>query len=80
MEQKDVAAAKLRDLMFKDFEMGEALKLPGSTEEDKKAHSDVQKMIEHFKATILRRNAEIKALEEEDKALDDSLEALKTRI
>ena len=69
--RKEAARDTLRDLVFKAFELEEAVKSSGCTEETRKAHSDAQKMVEAFKATVKRREAEIRVLEEEEKILDD---------
>ena len=70
LEQKEAAKATLRDLFFKAYELEEALESPDCTEETRKAHSDAKKMVDLFKATVKRCDAEIRALEEEMKELE----------
>ena len=77
LERKETAKSALRDMVFKVYELNQAIESSGSTEEARKAHSDAQKMVEIFDAELKRREAEIIALDDEEKALDDSIEALK---
>ena len=78
LKQKDAAKSALRNRVWMAYELGEALESPGCTEEARKAHVDAQKMVELILATVKRREAELIALDEEEKAIDDALESLKT--
>ena len=77
LERKEAAKDALRDQVWKTFELGQALKSPDSSKEDRKAHAEAQKMVEHFRSEVKQRDVEIGALEEEEKALGHSIEALK---
>ena len=77
LARKDLANSTLRDQVLKAFTLGQALKSPSTTEEDKKAHSDAEKMAEFLLAEVGRRDGEIGALDEEDKSIDNSIKALK---
>ena len=77
LELKETARTTLADLISKACALSQELELPDSTEETQKAHSDAQKKALLFVAELMRREAEIVALDEEDKVVDFTLEALK---
>ena len=77
LERKATAKAALRDQVWKTFELDQALKSSDSSEEAHKAHAAAQKMVDLLLAEVKRRDAEIFALDNEEKALEESIEALK---
>ena len=76
LERKEAAKSALRDYVWEAYELDHALKLPGCTEETRKAHVDAQKMVEIFAAEVKRKNATLVALDEEEKTLDNAIEAI----
>ena len=72
LERKKAAQSALGDMLFKVYEL--AVEPSGSTEE---ARADVQKKLELFAAEVKRRDAEIVALDELEKTIDNALESLK---
>ena len=77
LEQKDTAKSALLDLVFRAYELSQVLESPGC-EETRKAHSDAQKMVELIVAEVKRREAEIVALDEEEKTIHNAVNNLWT--